>query len=432
MSPLVARSTPISSIPAVPGHWQVRRNKTFMREVNLPSREGREEMLSVSHLTGVTPRSEKTVYMFEAESTAGYKLVQPGDLVINTMWAWMGAAGVATVEGIVSPAYGVYRIDQDLVDPRWIDLLIRTPAYITEMTRFSRGVTSSRLRLYPDEFLRLHAPVPPLEEQRAIADYLDTETTRIDALIDKKRRMIELLGERRVAQTTRLVSGGEDAHLTASPDNWFPSIPAGWSMSTVGRLTTGILDGPHVSPKYVEADGDGVPFISVRNISATGWDLDSAKYISRTDYQAFCRRVKPEVGDVLLTKGGSTGIAREVDLNFDFHVWVHVAILKVRRDMVLPGFLTAVLNSRPGFEQSQLGTRGATNQDLALGRIARIRVPVPPLEVQRDLLTLISQAESHSASAEAALRHQIDLLTEHRTALTTAAVTGELEISRAA
>jgi type I restriction enzyme S subunit len=160
--------TGIPSIPSIPSNWTVRRNKTFMREVSEPSKTGTEEMLSVSHLTGVTPRSEKTVYMFEAESTVGYKRVEPGDLVINTMWAWMGAAGVSKVPGIVSPAYGVYRFDRNVAIPAFIDALVRTPAYIAEMARFSRGVTSSRLRLYPGEFLSLSIPLPSLDEQEEL------------------------------------------------------------------------------------------------------------------------------------------------------------------------------------------------------------------------------------------------------------------------
>ena len=160
--------TGIPSMPEIPSSWRVLRNKVFVREVDDRSSDGAGEMLSVSHITGVTPRSEKIVYMFEAESTVGYKLVRPGDLVINTMWAWMGAAGVAEVHGIVSPAYGVYEFDRGIMVPEFFDILIRTPAYVTEMTRFSRGVTSSRLRLYPYEFLRLSSPVPPLDVQREI------------------------------------------------------------------------------------------------------------------------------------------------------------------------------------------------------------------------------------------------------------------------
>ncbi len=199
--------TAIPTIPTVPAGWRVLRNKVFMREVNAPSFDGTEEMLSVSHLTGVTPRSEKTVNMFEAESTAGYKTVQPGDLVINTMWAWMGAAGVARVSGIVSPAYGVYRIDPTIMTPDYFDIVVRTSAYITEMTRYSRGVTSSRLRLYPDEFLSLSSPVPPLEEQRRIVERCFAERLRTAALIERLERQVKLLREHRQALITAVITG---------------------------------------------------------------------------------------------------------------------------------------------------------------------------------------------------------------------------------
>ena len=202
--------TGIPSLPEIPSSWRILRNKVFMREVNRRSLDGSGEMLSVSHLTGVTPRSEKTVYMFEAESNVGYKMVCPGDLVINTMWAWMGAAGVAWTAGIVSPAYGVYAIDKSVMLPEFFDTLIRTRAYVTEMTRFSRGVTSSRLRLYPDEFLRLSSPVPPIEEQREIAERYRADSSNTRAVCDRLARQIDLLSERRQALITAAVTGELD------------------------------------------------------------------------------------------------------------------------------------------------------------------------------------------------------------------------------
>src|SRR5258708_3890269 len=92
----------------MPPRWRVARIKTFMRETVDLSKTGEEELLTVSHLTGVTPRSEKDVNMFLAESMTGYKLCRPGDLVINTLWAWMGALGISRHSGMVSPAYGTY------------------------------------------------------------------------------------------------------------------------------------------------------------------------------------------------------------------------------------------------------------------------------------------------------------------------------------
>ena len=199
--------TGIPTIPEIPSSWRLLRNKVFMREVNRRSSDGSGEMLSVSHITGVTPRSEKTVYMFEAESTVGYKMVDSGNLVINTMWAWMGAAGVARTAGIVSPAYGVYNIDESLMLSDFFDILVRTPAYITEMTRFSRGVTSSRLRLYPEEFLSLSSPVPPIEVQREIVDGYRAESSITHAIRDRLTRQIDLLAERRQALITATVIG---------------------------------------------------------------------------------------------------------------------------------------------------------------------------------------------------------------------------------
>lgn len=204
------KDTGIGPLGVVPAHWKVTRNKNFLVEVADLSADGAEELLTVSHLTGVTPRSEKNVYMFLAETMAGYKICQPRDLVINTLWAWMGALGVARHGGIVSPAYGVYRFTSDQILPDYFDLLYRTPEYVCEMTRYSKGVWHSRLRLYPEAFLGLSAPVPPRREQEQIVEAIERELEPGARLQRAIGRSNTLLSERRTALITAAVTGQFD------------------------------------------------------------------------------------------------------------------------------------------------------------------------------------------------------------------------------
>ena len=114
----------------VPEHWDVRPAKWHFREIDERSDTGLEDMLSVSHMTGVTLRSEKNVTMFKAESNIGHKICRPGDLVINTMWAWMAALGMARQVGIVSPSYAVYRQTYNtLLHKDYAELLLRSVSY---------------------------------------------------------------------------------------------------------------------------------------------------------------------------------------------------------------------------------------------------------------------------------------------------------------
>lgn len=198
-----------SSIPwlgEIPTHWETERAKWLFIERDVRSETGEEEMLTVSHLTGVTPRSEKNVNMFEAESTEGYKVCYAGDLVINTLWAWMGAMGISPMQGIVSPAYHIYT-PCDRLDPAYVDALVRMPMFAEEAIRFSKGVWSSRLRLYPEGFYEICLPVPPRDEQRAIVAHIASETMKLDALRAATERTIALLKERRAALILAAVTG---------------------------------------------------------------------------------------------------------------------------------------------------------------------------------------------------------------------------------
>ncbi|MEY4731978.1 MAG: hypothetical protein RLZZ464_44 [Pseudomonadota bacterium] len=200
------RDSGIDWLGQIPAHWQTENTRWVFKEIDDRSEDGSEELLTVSHLTGVTKRSEKDVNMFLAETNEGYKRCRAGDLVINTLWAWMGAMGVARHDGIVSPAYNVYRPTQAF-DPDYLDYLVRTPMFVTEITRYSKGVWSSRMRLYPEGLYEASMPVPPLEEQAQIVREIAHQIQHIDTLSRATKDTVELLEERRTALIAAAISG---------------------------------------------------------------------------------------------------------------------------------------------------------------------------------------------------------------------------------
>lgn len=190
----------------IPAHWRVERAKNLFTVRDERSDDGSEELLTVSHITGVTSRSEKDVYMFEADDKAGYKRCMPGDLAINTLWAWMGAMGISPLAGIVSPDYHVYTSKGELL-PEYVDLLCRSRPFVAEVSRWSKGVWSSRLRLYPENFFEMRLPVPPHDEQADIVRAVEVDQRKANALRESLQLSITLAKERRAALITAAVTG---------------------------------------------------------------------------------------------------------------------------------------------------------------------------------------------------------------------------------
>lgn len=196
----------------VPAHWEVIRLGQLFREVTEPGEEG-HPVLSVSIHNGVSDKelddSEVDRKVSRSEDKSKYKAVRPGDLSYNMMRAWQGGFGAVTVCGMVSPAYVVARPKADLLTSH-IEKLLRTPLAVAEMKRYSKGVTDFRLRLYWEEFKAIHVSLPPRPEQENIAQYVDSEVARLDALVGEAQRGIALLKERRSALITAAVNGQID------------------------------------------------------------------------------------------------------------------------------------------------------------------------------------------------------------------------------
>jgi len=199
----------IEWIGKIPSHWQVKRAKYLFREIDERSVSGDEELLSVSHMTGVTPRSEKAnVYMFMAEDYSGSKLCCPNDLVFNIMWAWMGALGVSNRVGIVSPSYGVYRQLKEGTFNNWyLEHLLRSTLYVAEYNKRSTGLHSSRLRLYSHMFFDMELGFPSREEQDEIERETKKRVSLADAVITSVQSEIEKLKELRSSLVASVVTG---------------------------------------------------------------------------------------------------------------------------------------------------------------------------------------------------------------------------------
>jgi len=198
----------IDWIGQIPAHWEIKRAKFLFREINERSLEGEEELLSVSHTTGVTSRSEKTINMFMAEDYTGAKLCQPGDIVFNTMWTWMGALGVSEVAGIVSPSYGVYRrIKNNSFNNKYLEWVLRSNRYIEHYNKVSTGLHSSRLRFYAHMFLDMFLGFPSKAEQDEIVAHIEVAAGKIDAGIAIKQRQITALKEYKTSLINAAVTG---------------------------------------------------------------------------------------------------------------------------------------------------------------------------------------------------------------------------------
>lgn len=217
----------------IPKHWDVIKAKYLWNEVFSFSENGSENLLSVSQYDGVTQAKNES----RSESLKGYKKVAKDNLVINIMLAWMGGLGVSEYNGIVSPAYCVYRLKK-AANPKFMHYLYKTPMYLAEFARHSTGVIPSRWRMYTDDFGQVLTLIPPIDEQDKIVSYLDKVTSKIDEAIAQQQKMIDLLNERKQIIINNAVTKGlnPDAPMKDSGIDWIGEIPEHWEQKRLRFL----------------------------------------------------------------------------------------------------------------------------------------------------------------------------------------------------
>ncbi len=235
---------------------------------------------------------------------------------------------------------------------------------------------ATRQKLTQAAMRQMQIPKRTIEEQKHIVELLG----KIVAIKEQRQKELEALDELIKARFVELF--GDPA-----------TNPNGWDETTIGDECFYIKDGPHKSLPDIGKENGGHPFISVRNIVNGFIDFSTARYISDEDYADAIKKCHPEKGDMLYSKGGTTGIAKLIDIDEEFANWVHVAVLKFDKSKLNGVFFENMLNGAYCYEQSQRLTKGIANRDLVLSAMAQIKMYRPPMELQEQFADFVKQVD---------------------------------------
>jgi type I restriction enzyme, S subunit len=310
---------------------------------------------------------------------------------------------------------------------RYLFWTLRSPACVAQWESSVGGATFRALNLGP--LSETNIAVPDENEQTLIAAFLDRETGKIDGLVSEQRRLMELLQEKRQAVITRAVTQGLDPNVPMTPSGieWLGNVPKHWQTRTIAKASTKITNG-YVGPTrdiLVEA---GIPYIQATHIKGGRITFDDGYFVTREWSSAHAKSILDEEDVLIVQTGAGTGDVGLVSANevgFNCHALI---IVTSDKSLLRGSFLSSVLQSTYGQEKLTSIETGAMHPHLNCGEVKFVEVPLPPLAEQADIVAYIRDTADRFDTLTAEAQHAIDLLQERRTALISAAVTGQIDV----
>jgi len=407
----------------VPAHWTTPRLKTVLREKDARSLDGKGLLLSLTRNRGLIARSDMTDKIHSARTLAGYKLYEPGEIVMNRMQAWSGMFGAGTKPGLVSPDYAVFKLlGDDLVS--LLLARLKTPDLVSQFALESKGIGSGFNRLYSDKFGAIAVALPPPDEQAAIVRFLDHANRKIDGFIRAKRKLIGLLNEQKQAIIHRAVTRGlhPDVPLKPSGIPWLGDIPKYW----------GIVRNMALFAHRVEPGISGLPVLQVSLRSGiTAEELDQFGRPKRLIANA-TKYKRIHQGDMAYNTmrmwQGAVGVSPSDGLVSPAYV-----VLKPRQD-TCPEFYDFIFHTEVYKQQVNRQSTGIVSDRNRLYWDSFKQMPnlrLPHAE-QEEIVAFITKETAALNTAIARTEREIALMQEYRTRLTADLVTGKLDVREAA
>jgi type I restriction enzyme S subunit len=411
----------------VPEHWPCIPLWTCFRRVKRIGFEG-EELLSVYRDYGVVPKSSRDDnFNKPSDDLSVYQLVIPGDLVINKMKAWQGSVAISDHRGIVSPAYFTYEACHK-ANSRYLHYLMRSLRYVTGYLTVSKGIRVNQWDLEPQHHSRMPLLIPPSAEQAAIATFLDRETAKIDALIAEQQRLIELLQEKRQAVISHAVTKGlnPDVPMKDSGVEWLGEVPEHWQVTRLKRLAA-VRNGSTPSrerPDYWE--GGDFPWLNSSVVNTSPVAAADQFVTPCALRECHLPIVQPPAVLVGMTGQGKTRGMSAI-LLYEATVSQHLAILQPQAG-VNASFLKRVLDMAYPYLRRDSEEAGSTKGAITCEALGNFAVAIPSPEEQHHIAIHLSEHSDRVSGLTKAAEIAMDLLQERRSALISAAVTGQIDV----
>lgn len=421
------RPTDVAWLPSIPAHWSTARGRHIFRIQKRIAGKLGLQVLSVTQ-TGIKPKDTTTGEGQLSQDYSKYQFVFAGDFVMNHMDLLTGWVDRSGFDGVTSPDYRVFELIDGESDPDFYRLACQV-GYIEKLFyAYGQGVSHlGRWRFPADNFKNFVFPKPPLPEQRAAAKAVDRETARIDAMIEKKTRFIWLLKEKRQALITQAVTKGLDptVPMKDSGVEWIGEVPAHWEVGALKRFWS-VTDCKHITATFVE---DGIPLASIREVQATYVDLSNAKKTTDKFYKLLIEGGrKPLSGDIVYSRNATVGEAAMVSDEHDsFAMGQDVCLLRHLGEQDTR-FMHYQLRSGVVLDQLEVLMVGATFRRVNVDNIRNYIVCAPPPEEQAQIAEHLGGRISRLDSLMEKSALSMQLLQERRSALITAAVTGQIDL----
>jgi len=417
---------PVDWLPTLPSCWSARRLKFCANLVNAKVADAEQDFyVALENVESSTGRHLPSEAPSEPESVVTRFAID--DVLFGKLRPYLAKAWKAERSGVCSTEFFVLRGKQ--YTPAYLRWLCLSPGFVRQVDSSTFG--SKMPRASWDNVGELPTPLPSLSEQHAIAAFLDRETARIDALIEKKRRLIELLQEKRAAVVMATVTKGLNmgAPLSDSGVAWLGPIPAHWSLRRFKHVTTRVDVGIAEAATHAYAD-DGVPLIRSTDVfpnelRTSGLLAIEQWFAQRNRNKALCR------GDLVTVRTGAPGTTAVVPDALDGCQCFTLLMSTVSRRHFSPYFCY-YLNSLAAATYFQLAGWGTAQINISVPILKETPIPVPPLPEQRAIAKACERYESHFRAAITATGDAIATLAEFRSALISAAVTGQIDVREAA